>query len=787
MRRGGLLAVTVAVATMGAAPASAVTIKVQTDGDEFGSGGPCALREAVEAARTNKAFGGCPKGSKTKADKVVLAGDVTLTRTGNTATNADGDLDYNRGGPLIIDGGDEAIDARDINVAGGWSDRILETSHQKVTLRTVNLSDGNTVGDADSSGGAIRALTGARVLLQDITIQDSAAGNRGGAIACEGCKSLTLKGSFVLANNSVSGVSAQGGAIWSNAPLKLFGKPAPVALPGTQAVISGNEVNASGDSLTNRGGGIYAGDDLTLRAVRIMGNHGDHGRGGGISAAGTDAKVRLTNSTVAENAVAGDGGGIEVTGELAHLTIKRSAVLGNQALPFEGFAQGGGLRTAAERNTIIESVFDSNSATGSNPGGTRGGGVFLGDDGLGGEPEETRLDRVSITNNVAGGGGFNQGGGIFASSHLHANNVTIAENASLNNTTRGGGLQVAAYHGGDEPEAHLTFSTIASNAATEGRAILSQYTTTLKGTIVEEGTDACFLVTDGEIVSSGYNVDNTGGDPDCGLTAATDTDVDSQLQALNENASPPVGYLDLTIPLTVSAPSNISGGLDLVPANKCKVDGKALEVDARGAPRPAEDGCDAGAIERTMCRGTIINGPDDRIGRNGADVIQGDSNANTVLAQGGDDQVNIYNGPDVLCAGRGNDRMLVGEVAPSADTIDGGPGRDFISFNNGGGPLTLDLAAGSVVGTTAGNDTLFSIEDVLGSQAADTVLGDNGPNMLQGGLGAGGPDTIKGRGGIDVLKAKNGEADVEINCGPGKNAKEKARIDKGLDPAPKSC
>jgi hypothetical protein len=770
-----------------ASAASAATIEVTTDADEFGTGSACTLREAVESARTNKAFGGCPKGSKTETDKVVLIGDVTLTRAGNTATNADGDLDYNKGGPLMIDGGDEPIDAKEINVAGGWSDRILETSHEKVTLRTVEMSDGDTVGDADSSGGAIRATAGARLQLLDITIQDSAAGNRGGAVACEGCKSLMLKRSFVLASNSVSGASAKGGAIWSNAPLKLLGKPAAVALPGTQAQILNNDVNSSGDASTDGGGGIYAVDDLTVRQVDIEGNDGDHGRGGGISATGPDANIRLTDSTVADNTIAGDGGGIDVSGEFATLTMKRTAILGNQALPFEGFSRGGGLRTAAERNNITDSVFDSNSATGTNPGGTRGGGVFLGDDGLGGPPEETRLNRVSVTNNVAGAGQFNQGGGIFASSHLDAINVTIAQNASLNNTTRGGGLQVAAYHGGDEPEAHLAFSTIASNAATEGRAILSQYTTTLRSSIVEDSADACFLSSDGEVVSSGYNVDNSGDDPDCGLIAPTDSDEDPQLQALNENGSPPVGYLDDTIPLTVSAPANIAGGLDLVPANRCKVDGKALKVDARGAPRPAEDGCDAGAIERTMCRGTIINGPDDRIGRAGRDVIQGDSNANTILAQGGNDQVNIYTGADVLCAGKGNDKMLVGEVSPSLDTVDGGPGRDFISYNNGGGPLTLDLAAGTVVGANSGNDTLFSIEGVLGSQAADTVLGDNGPNRLQGGLGLGGPDTIKGRGGIDVLNAKNGEADIEINCGPGSNAKEKAKYDKGLDPEPKSC
>ena len=35
---------------------------------------------------------------------------------------------------------------------------------------------------------------------------------------------------------------------------------------------------------------------------------------------------------------------------------------------------------------------------------------------------------------------------------------------------------------------------------------------------------------------------------------------------------------------------------------------------------------------------------------------------------------------------------------------------------------------------------------------------------------------------IDVIDAKDGEADVVIDCGPGDNSKEKAKIDQGLDP-----
>ena len=69
--RAGALAAGLALAM--AAPAGATTIEVETDADEFGAGGSsaCTLREAVEAARKDDSFGGCPAGDG--ADKVDLA------------------------------------------------------------------------------------------------------------------------------------------------------------------------------------------------------------------------------------------------------------------------------------------------------------------------------------------------------------------------------------------------------------------------------------------------------------------------------------------------------------------------------------------------------------------------------------------------------------------------------------------------------------------------------------------------------------------------------------------
>ena len=91
---------------------------------------------------------------------------------------------------------------------------------------------------------------------------------------------------------------------------------------------------------------------------------------------------------------------------------------------------------------------------------------------------------------------------------------------------------------------------------------------------------------------------------------------------------------------------------------------------------------------------------------------------------------------------------------------------------------------GLATGPTIGNDTFSSIENAQGSEDDDEVLGDDKANRL---IGGGNLDTIRGRGGIDVIDAKDNEADIEIDCGPGDNSKEKAKIDVGLDPDPISC
>ncbi len=192
MRSGEALTVRVGAIAAGlvlalATPAAATTIVVETDVDEFGAGGTsaCTLREAVEAARTNDSFGGCAAGSD--KDRIEMPGSVVLQRPEAGGTNAGGDLDYNANEKLTIIGAETFTSSPpQIDVAPAWSDRVLEATKGTVTLRGIEISD---IESGEAAGGAVLA-TGENTALkmQDVVFHDNSAIDRGGAVACEFCK-----------------------------------------------------------------------------------------------------------------------------------------------------------------------------------------------------------------------------------------------------------------------------------------------------------------------------------------------------------------------------------------------------------------------------------------------------------------------------------------------------------------------------------------------------------------------------------------------------------------------
>ena len=80
---------------------------------------------------------------------------------------------------------------------------------------------------------------------------------------------------------------------------------------------------------------------------------------------------------------------------------------------------------------------------------------------------------------------------------------------------------------------------------------------------------------------------------------------------------------------------------------------------------------------------------------------------------------------------------------------------DVVVFNTAKGPITIDLSRKSFSGG-GGGGRIEGVEGIIGSLFGDTMLGDDGPNLFDGGFGAdiffggAGDDTLVGGDGLDL-------------------------------------
>src|SRR5439155_661914 len=87
-------------------------------------------------------------------------------------------------------------------------------------------------------------------------------------------------------------------------------------------------------------------------------------------------------------------------------------------------------------------------------------------------------------------------------------------------------------------------------------------------------------------------------------------------------------------------------------------------------------------------------------------------------------------GANVLDGGAGSD-VLVGTGGD--DQVVGGAGVDTASYVDSSNGVNVDLSAGIASGE--GSDAISGVEDVTGSPESDTISGNAGANVLDGGEG----------------------------------------------------
>jgi Ca2+-binding RTX toxin-like protein len=127
------------------------------------------------------------------------------------------------------------------------------------------------------------------------------------------------------------------------------------------------------------------------------------------------------------------------------------------------------------------------------------------------------------------------------------------------------------------------------------------------------------------------------------------------------------------------------------------------------------------------------------------DYLYGDDGGNELSGGAGMDNLGGGGGADTLYGGADNDFLTGGA---GADRIDGGAGFDSASYFGGSEGVTVSLLTGTGSGGHAEGDQLISIERLEGTAHYDTLIGDDGANMLSG---HGGNDDIKGFGGDDSI------------------------------------
>lgn len=114
--------------------------------------------------------------------------------------------------------------------------------------------------------------------------------------------------------------------------------------------------------------------------------------------------------------------------------------------------------------------------------------------------------------------------------------------------------------------------------------------------------------------------------------------------------------------------------------------------------------------------------------------------------------------------GGGDDLIIANQVA---NRIDGGLGSDTVSYETAESGVIVNMAARGGISASGGaaGDKLISIENLTGSAYNDTLIGNSGDNIIDG--GSGGNDTLVGGAGIDTLSYASAGEGIVINMRTG--------------------
>jgi CSLREA domain-containing protein len=333
MRSGAWVCLAVVGVLGFSSSAGAATIKVTDTADDFfaAPGGTCSLREAVQAANIDAAFGGCHKGIG--SDTIVLKSGETydLMISGADDANTAGDLDITSTVTIAPRHGRRAIiDANDVS-------RVFDVVDPgRLELFRLSITGGMSSTAEGSEGGAIRNYDGKLTVSASRITGNDATGSgpsNGGAIATGfGADSHTKVTKTSITGNSAENVG--GAIIWGGGVMKI-----------SKSTVAGNHAG-------HDGGGIYLGgyinpgtDRFRMSASTVSGNNADDAGGGievGLYVPDEPQLAKATNVTISGNYTDGSGGGIHHQAGEFHLNA--ATITDNTAdVDASGDGVGGGV------------------------------------------------------------------------------------------------------------------------------------------------------------------------------------------------------------------------------------------------------------------------------------------------------------------------------------------------------------------------------------------------------------------------------------------------------------
>lgn len=530
--------------------------------------GPGTLRQAIADA---------PSGSIIYFQE-GLTGKITLTNDRIT-------IDKN----LIIQGPGPDV----IQISGGNQVYHFEIRRNaKVTINALALIEGKAI---NYVGGSI--WNEGNLTLNYVVLAMNKAVTMGGAIYNNTTGVMSINNCWI-AQNETAGmyeIIGAGGGVWNDGVMTIYrtkieGNSADLAGGGvynnehgkmliTDSEISSNYVPAQ-YGYVGGGGGVYnySNGEVTLLRTRVLNNQAlaTFSSGGGVYSA-PNSFLTLDEVIVSNNYSIGTGGGVDATG---YIKINRTGIAMNTA--YGPFGDGGGLEVAGEL-TLTNSTIRDNIAH------NDGGGI---DKVLG----PATMTNVTISGNVA----YGNGGGIFSYAQpFDITNVTVTLNKAdgdEDGVGTGGGIYVVNQpHPDLPPEKTKPVMSDASNRVDSSE--LPSYTN-IQNSILAMNTDMsgvandCFTYVsetrEATLTTLGYNLIKDvsackmDGDPTGDIY-----DTDPMLGPLKDNGGP----------TRTHAPALTSPAIDTGSNAVCP------ETDQRGAPRPADgdgDGdaiCDIGAFE----------------------------------------------------------------------------------------------------------------------------------------------------------------------------------------------